>query len=248
MKRTIIITGGTTGIGKATAYQFAKNGWNVVITSRSEKKGNAFVEEAKNEGLDMTFFQLDVTNEEQVTQVIEQTVAKFGKLDSIVNNSGISLGAAPLADTETDEFKQQLDTNVLGVYYGMKYAIRAMLKTGGGTIVNLASIAGLNGLIYTAQYCATKHAVVGLTKAAAIDYAQQGIRINAVAPGAIKTDILKHAIDAGAYDEKGIAAIHPMNRMGEVQDIALAIYYLASPDNKFLTGTILNVDGGYNCR
>ena len=142
----------------------------------------------------------------------------------------------------------QLDTNVLGVYYGMKYAIRAMLKTGGGTIVNLASIAGLNGLIYTAQYCATKHAVVGLTKAAAIDYAQQGIRINAVAPGAIKTDILKHAIDAGAYDEKGIAAIHPMNRMGEVQDIALAIYYLASPDNKFLTGTILNVDGGYNCR
>ena len=90
--------------------------------------------------------------------------------------------------------------------------------------------------------------IVGLTKAAAIDYAQQGIRINAVAPGAIKTDILKHAIDAGAYDEKGIAAIHPMNRMGEVQDIALAIYYLASPDNKFLTGTILNVDGGYNCR
>ena len=219
MKRTIIITGGTTGIGKATAYQFAKNGWNVVITSRSEKKGQAFVEEAKNEGLDMTFFQLDVTNEEQVAQVIEQTVAKFGKLDSIVNNS-----------------------------YGMKYAIRAMLKTGGGTIVNLASIAGLNGLIYTAQYCATKHAVVGLTKAAAIDYAQQGIRINAVAPGAIKTDILKHAIEAGAYDEKGIAAIHPMNRMGEVQDIALAIYYLASPDNKFLTGTILNVDGGYNCR
>ena len=112
MKRTIIITGGTTGIGKATAYQFAKNGWNVVITSRSEKKGNAFVEEAKNEGLEMTFFQLDVTNEEQVAQVIEQTVAKFGKLDSIVNNSGISLGAAPLADTETDEFKQQLDTNV----------------------------------------------------------------------------------------------------------------------------------------
>ena len=194
MKRTIIITGGTTGIGKATAYQFAKNGWNVVITSRDEKKGQTFVEEAKNEGLDMNFFQLDVTNEEQVAQVIEQTVAKFGKLDSIVNNSGISLGAAPLADTETEEFKQQLDTNVLGVYYGMKYAIRAMLKTGGGTIVNLASIAGLNGLIYTAQYCATKHAVVGLTKAAAIDYAQQGIRINAVAPGAIKTDILKHAI------------------------------------------------------
>lgn len=245
MKRTIIITGGTTGIGKATAIHFVKNNWNVVITSRSEEKGNAFLEEMKNEGLEMAFFPLDVRSEEQFAKVVENTVAKFGKLDSIVNNSAISLGAGLLADTETEEFKQQLDTNVLGVYYGMKYAIRAMLKTGGGTIVNLASIAGLNGLPYTAQYSATKHAVVGLTKAAAQDYAQQGIRINAVAPGAIKTDILKHAIEAGAYDEKSIAALHPMNRMGDVQDIALAIYYLASPDNHFLTGTILNVDGGY---
>lgn len=245
MKRTIIITGGTTGIGKATALHFAKNDWNVVVTSRSEEKGKAFVAEAQGEGLEITFFALDVTSEEQFAQVVEETVAKFGKLDSIVNNSGISLGAAPLADTETEEFKQQIDTNILGVYYGMKYAIRAMLKTGGGTIVNLASIAGLNGLPYTAQYAATKHAVVGLTKATAQDYATQGIRINAVAPGAIKTDILKHAMEAGAYNEASIAAIHPMNRMGEVQDIALAIYYLASPDNHFLTGTILNVDGGY---
>lgn len=245
MKRTIIITGGTTGIGKATALHFAKNDWNVVVTSRSEEKGKAFVAEAQGEGLEITFFALDVTSEEQFAQVVEETVAKFGKLDSIVNNSGISLGAAPLADTETEEFKQQIDTNILGVYYGMKYAIRAMLKTGGGTIVNLASIAGLNGLPYTAQYAATKHAVVGLTKATAQDYATQGIRINAVAPGAIKTDILKHAIEAGAYNDASIAAIHPMNRMGEVQDIALAIYYLASPDNHFLTGTILNVDGGY---
>lgn len=248
MKRTIIITGGTTGIGKATALHFAKNDWNVVVTSRSEEKGNAFVAEARSEGFEITFFALDVTQEEQFAQVVEQTVAKFGKLDSIVNNSGISLGAALLADTETQEFKQQIDTNILGVYYGMKYAIRAMLQTGGGTVVNVASIAGLNGLPYTAQYAATKHAVVGLTKAAAQDYATQGIRINAVAPGAIKTDILKHAIEAGAYDEKSIAAIHPMNRMGEVQDIALAIYYLASPDNHFLTGTILSVDGGYTSK
>lgn len=248
MKRTIIITGGTTGIGKATALHFAKNDWNVIITSRSEEKGHAFVAEAHSEGLEMTFFTLDVTNEQQFALVIEQSVAKFGKLDSIVNNSGISLAAAPLADTETEDFKQQIETNILGVYYGMKYAIRAMLKTGGGTIVNLASIAGINGLPYTAQYVATKHAVVGLTKATAQDYATQGIRINAVAPGAIKTDILRNAIEAGAYDEKSIAAIHPMNRMGEVEDIALAIYYLASPDNHFLTGTILNVDGGYSSK
>lgn len=247
-KNTIIITGGTTGIGKATAIQFAKNNWNVVVTSRDEKKGNAFIEDMKNQGFDMTFLVMDVTDEKQVENVINQTVAKFGKLDSIVNNSGVSLGSALLADTETDEFKTQLNTNVLGVYYGMKYAIKAMLKTGGGTIVNLASIAGLNGLPYAAQYVATKHAVVGLTKATAVEYATQGIRINAVAPGAIKTDILQHSIDAGMYDIASIEAIHPMQRLGEPQDIARAIYYLASPDNKFLTGTILNVDGGYNAK
>lgn len=141
-----------------------------------------------------------------------------------------------------------LDTNVMGVYYGMKYAIIEMLKTGGGTIVNLASIAGLNGLYATAQYNASKHAVVGLTKGTAIDYAQQGIRINAVAPGAIKTDILKNAIASGTYDVSSIEAIHPMNRLGEVEDIAKAIYFLASDENTFMTGTILNIDGGYNAK
>lgn len=248
MKKTVIITGGTTGIGKATALHFAKNGYNVVITSRNSNKEASVIADFKQNGADITFLPLDVTNEEQVKSVIETTVKKFGKLDSIVNNSGISLGNAVLAETESNDLKQMLETNVMGVYYGMKYAIIEMLKTGGGTIVNLASIAGLNGLYATAQYNASKHAVVGLTKGASIDYAQQGIRVNAVAPGAIKTDILKNAIASGTYDVSSIEAIHPMNRLGEVEDIAKAIYFLASDENTFMTGTILNIDGGYNAK
>lgn len=248
MAKTVIITGGTTGIGKATALHFAKNGYNVVITSRHAKKESEIVFEFSQKGFEVTFFVLDVTKEEQVESIISRTVEKFEKLDSIINNSGISLGAAELADTKSDDLRQMLDTNVMGVYHCMKYAIKAMLKTGGGTIVNLASIAGLNGLYATAQYNASKHAVVGLTKGAAIDYATQGIRINAVAPGAVKTSVFQSALDAGTYTEESIASIHPMNRMGEVEDIAKAIYFLASDENSFMTGTILNIDGGYNAR
>lgn len=248
MNRTVIITGGTVGIGKATALYFAKNGYNVVITSRNATKEKDIVREFKNQGAEVTFYELDVTKEEQVKEVIDKTVAKFVKLDSIINNSGISLGNAILGETGSDELKQMLDTNVMGVYYGMKHAINAMLKTGGGTVVNLASIAGINGLYATALYNASKHAVVGLTKGASLDYATKGIRINAVAPGAIKTDILKNAIASGTYDVSAIKALHPMNRLGEVEDIAKAIYFLASDENFFMTGTILTIDGGYNAR
>ena len=246
--KTVIITGGTTGIGKATAIKFAENGYNVVITSRDSKKESAIKKEFQEKGFEIDFKVLDVRNEKDVENLIKETVAKYGKLDVMVNNSGISLGNAILAETESEDLKQMLETNVMGVYYGMKYAIKEMLKTNGGAIVNLASIAGLNGLYATAQYCATKHAVVGLTKGGAIDYAQSGIRINAVAPGAIKTDILQNAIDAGTYDVSGIEKIHPMNRLGRVEDIANGIFFLASPENEFLTGTILNIDGGYNAK
>lgn len=248
MKKTVIITGGTTGIGKASALLFAQNDYNVVVTSRNASQERSILEDFRKEGADVTFFQLDVTKEEQVKNVIESTVAKFGKLNSIINNSGISLGNAILGETESDELKQMLNTNVMGVYYGMKHAINAMLKTGGGTIVNLASIAGINGLYATAQYNASKHAVVGLTKGAAIDYATKGIRINAVAPGAIKTSIFQNAIDSGAYDISGIENLHPMKRLGEVEDIAKGIFFLASDENTFMTGTILSIDGGYNAR
>lgn len=248
MKKTVIITGGTTGIGKATAIAFGKKGYNVVVTSRKAEKEAEILSIIKQTGAEAAFYSLDVTNEQAVAGLIDDVVAKFGKLDTIVNNAGIALGSALLADSETDNLKKMLDTNVMGVFYGMKYAIKAMLKTGGGSIVSLASIAGANGLLYTAPYCATKHAVVGLTKAAAIDYATQGIRINAIAPGAVKTEVLQDSIDSGTFTDESIAAIHPMKRMGTTEDIANGIVFLASDDCPFMTGSILFVDGGYNAQ
>ena len=160
-----------------------------------------------------------------------------------MNNAGISTEGAKLGDSETARFQEMIQTNVLGVYFGMKFQIRQMLKNGGGSIVNLASIAGLNGIPYTSAYCASKHAVVGLTKAGALDYANDGIRINAVAPGAAKTEIIVKAMTQGVYDEASISAMHPMNRMGTAQEIVNGIVWLLSDEASFVTGHILNIDG-----
>jgi NAD(P)-dependent dehydrogenase (short-subunit alcohol dehydrogenase family) len=248
-KKTVIITGGTTGIGRATALAFARKGYNIVITSRNEKRGEQLLKEIRDTGASAEFMKLNVSNEQEFIQVIENVVQKFGKLDVLVNNAGIAGDQSSfLADSTGENLRALFDTNILGLFFGMKYAIRAMLKTGGGSVINLASIAGLNGLLYSAQYCASKHAVVGLTKAAAVEYATQGVRVNAIAPGAIKTDILQNAIDSGTYSEESIAAIHPMKRMGTPEDIANGIVFLASDDCPFMTGTILSVDGGYNAQ
>ncbi len=141
-----------------------------------------------------------------------------------------------------------LQTNVMGVFWCMKYQIKQMLKQGNGSIVNLASIAGLNGIPWVSTYSATKHAVVGLTKSAALDYATQNIRINAVAPGAIKTDIIEQQIAMGTYDEKMIVAMEPIGRMGKAQEIANGIAWLCSDEASFVTGTILSIDGGFNAK
>lgn len=247
--KTVIVTGGSTGIGKATAIAFAKKGYNVVISGRNEKGGKQAESEIAAHGAKCIFIKVDVRKEGDVINLIDETVKTFGQLDIIVNNAGISGDQSGfLADSTAENFRDVLDTNVMGLFFGMKYGIKAMLKTGGGCVVNLASIAGANGIPYSAQYCASKHAVVGLTKAAAVEYATQGIRINAIAPGAIKTDILKAAIDAGSYSEESIAALHPMNRMGKVEDIANGIVYLASGEAPFVTGHVLFVDGGYNAK
>ncbi len=246
MKRTIVITGATSGIGKETALAFAKLGDNIVVSGRRKKEGLEVVNEIKSLGTNAIFVKTDITQENEVKALIEQAVAHFGKIDVMVNNSGIAgRENVPLHQHSTENFRELIEVNVMGLFWGMKYAIDAMLKTGGGVVVNLASIAGLNGIEFTSQYSASKHAVVGLTKSASLDYATQGIRVNAVAPGAIKTDILQNAINAGVYPEDKIAGIHPMNKMGDTSSIANAIVFLASPDVPFMTGTILNVDGGF---
>lgn len=245
MKRTVIITGGSRGIGQGIALKFLQNNYNVVITTRHQDQKEAILKYYTDHGCDApTLMIVDVTKEDEVKNLVEETVNKFGKVDVFVNNAGITMGEGPIGESKTEDFVSTINTNLLGTYFGMKYAIKAMLKTGGGQIVNIASFLGIRAAANTAFYTATKHAVVGLTKATAIDYATKGIRINAVAPGAIKTEIFQKAIAAGKVSEESLANLAPMKKMGEPKDVAEAVYFLASAENTFLTGSILCVDGG----
>ena len=247
-QKVAVITGGATGIGKSTAMLLASKGIKVVISGRREAVGQKAIEEIRAEGGDAAFISADVDNETQVSQIIGFALKKYGRLDLAVNNAGISNETKTIGDSDPAKFQAMLQTNVMGVYLCMKYEIQQMLKNGGGSIVNLASIAGLNGIPYAGPYAATKHAVVGLTKSGALDYATQNIRINAVAPGAIKTDIIAGSIAQGQYDEATISAMHPMARMGNPEEIAHGIAWLLSDEASFVTGHILNIDGGFQAK
>ena len=247
-QKVAVITGGATGIGKSTAMLLARKGIKVVISGRREAVGQKAIQEIRAQGGDAAFIAADVDNETQVSQIIGFAVKKYGRLDLAVNNAGISNETKTIGDSDPAKFQAMLQTNVMGVYLCMKYEIQQMLKNGGGSIVNLASIAGLNGIPYAGPYAATKHAVVGLTKSGALDYATQNIRINAVAPGAIKTDIIAGSIAQGQYDEATISAMHPMARMGNPEEIAHGIAWLLSDEASFVTGHILNIDGGFQAK
>ena len=247
-QKVAVITGGATGIGRSTAMLLASKGIKVVISGRREAAGQKAVEEIRARGGDAAFIAVDVDREAHVRRLIEFAVEKFGRLDLAVNNAGISNETKTIGDSDPAKFQAMLQTNVMGVYLCMKYEIQEMLKNGGGSIVNLASIAGLNGIPYAGPYAATKHAVVGLTKSGALDYATQNIRINAVAPGAIKTDIIAGSIAQGQYDEATISAMHPMARMGNPEEIARGIAWLLSDEASFVTGHVLNIDGGFQAK
>ncbi|KAH7232250.1 short chain dehydrogenase [Fusarium redolens] len=240
--RVAIVTGGTSGIGKETAVLLASEGWRVVVSGRNENAGKQVVEDIKASGGEATFVKCDVSVEDSIRKLVDETVRIYGKLDGCVNNAGIATDVAPFVDLKAEEFEKMIRTNIMGVFWCMKYQLKQMLPQKSGSIVNLASMAGLNGVRASASYSATKHAVVGLTKSVAIDYATEGVRINAIAPGAIKTDLIQNAIDSGSYSEESLAAMFPMKRMGEPIDIAKGISFLLN--NDYATGTILNVDGG----
>src|SRR5262245_57352708 len=187
--KVVLVTGGTSGIGKATAIAFAKEGAKVVLSGRREKEGLAVVEEIKKAGGTAHFVQADVAKEADVKRLVGETVSKFGRLDVAFNNAGVELTGAITDVTEAD-YRKLFDINVWGVLASMKHEIPAMLKTGGGAIINTSSVGGHIGLPGVSVYVATKHAVEGLTKSAALEYAKQGIRVTAVAPAAIETDMV----------------------------------------------------------
>jgi NAD(P)-dependent dehydrogenase (short-subunit alcohol dehydrogenase family) len=240
-----VITGGTSGMGRATAVAFAREGAKVVLSGRREKEGLAVVEEIAKAGGTAHFVRADVAKEADVKRLVEQTVAKFGRLDVAFNNAGVEWTGALTEASEAD-YRRVFDINVWGVITGMKYEIAAMLKTGGGAIVNTSSVGGHNGMAGVSLYIATKHAVEGLTKSAALEFATQNIRVNAIAPAAIVTEMIDRFV-GGEDSEQGkkLAAMHPVGRMGRGEEVASAVLYLASDAASFVTGISLPVDGGW---
>ena len=241
--KVVLVTGGTSGIGKATAIAFARAGAKVVVSGRREKEGEAVVKEIKKLGGDAAFIRTDIAKDADVKAMVKFTVEKFGKLDIAFNNAGVEW-KGPLDQATEAEYHRIFDTNVWGVLNSMRHEIPVMLKNGGGAIVNTSSVAGHVGFPALSIYIASKHAVEGLTKSVALEFAKQNIRINAVAPGPIATDMWDRVAGDDLKDQ--ITSMVPAARVGTSEEIAAAVLYLASDAGKFITGTSLVVDGGFN--
>ncbi|MEM1224552.1 MAG: glucose 1-dehydrogenase [Planctomycetota bacterium] len=236
-----LVTGGGTGIGKATALAMAEAGASVVIGNRNAKTGQAVVDEIVARGGKAVFKSTDVSDPAAVKSLVDFAVETYGRLDLAFNNSGMDGQQVPLHEQDLDVNAKLIDVNIKGVFYSMKYEIEQMLKHGGGSIVNTSSIFGLNGYPGWSIYVASKHAVTGLTKTAALDYAQQNIRVNAVGPGPVETPLL--AAGTGG-DPHSYAEFVPMNRIGQPNEIANAVVWLLSAEAQYVTGHTLPIDGG----
>src|SRR5437870_8827112 len=237
-------TGVPYGIGKTTAIEFARAGAKVVLTGRREKEGAQVVAEIKKLGGEAAFVRADVAKDADVKRMVDFTVDKFGRLDIAFNNAGVEW-IGPLDQATEAEYRRIFDINVWGVLNSMRHEIPAMLKNGGGAIVNTSSVAGHVGRRQFSIYTASKHAAEGWTKALALEFAKQNIRINAVAPGAIATELFDRF--AGQHSEvlDSIQSLIPVGRIGASEEIAAAVLYLCSDNAKFTTGTSLVVDGGF---
>lgn len=241
-KKVAIITGAGSGIGRATAELFAGEGARVIVSDISEANGNAAAEAIRKKGGEATFVKADSSRPEDNESLVKQTLEKYGALDIAVNNAGIGGPLAATGDYPIDGWQKVIGINLSGVFYGMRYQIPAMQEKG-GSIVNIASILGAAGTKFSPAYVAAKHGVVGLTKAAALEYADKKIRINAVGPGYIKTPLVMDSLDKDTLN--ALVGLHPIGRLGEPEEIAELILWLASPKSSFVTGSYYPADGGY---
>lgn len=246
-----IVTGAGSGLGEAISVLFAKNGATVVLADLDVEGAERVLKHIEKNGGKGRVVKTDVSNPEEGRALVEVAVKEFGRLDIAVNNAGIGGPTAPVGEYPIEGWDKIIGINLSGVFYGMRHQIPAMLATGGGAIVNMASIAGKVGLANAGGYTAAKHGVVGLTETAAVEYAARGIRVNAVGPGFIKTPLLgKRAVmdsegTSANAETQALAALHPMNRLGEASEVAELVLFLASDRASFVTGSYYNVDGGY---
>lgn len=244
--KVAIVTGGGLGIGQTTAIEFAKEGAIVVIANRSEKEGQQTVKLIEDLGGIASFIKTDVTKEGDVQNLVDQTLLKYGRLDYAFNNAGIEQTPMPLTDQTEELYDKVMTVNVKGVWLCMKHQIPAMLKGGGGSIVNTSSFSGAIAFATIPIYVASKHAVVGLTKAVALEYAKNNIRVNSVLPGAVGgTGTLERSFGDNQEALDQVAAIHPMGRLATTADIANTVIFLCSDKAAFITGQPILVDGGY---
>lgn len=241
--KVAIITGGSFGIGRATCVAFAKRGAKVVIADWIEDQETLNLIQAA--GGDAIFVKCDVSSEEDVKNLVEKTINTFGRLDFAFNNAGIEGHKAPVHECTTENWDKTIGINLKGVWLCMKYQIPHMLKTGKGSIVNCASVAGLVGFSGIPAYVASKHGVVGLSKNAALDYAKTGLRVNAVCPGVIRTPMIDRFTGKDKEVEKAFESMEPVGRMGEPEEVAEAVVWLCSDGATFVTGQAIAVDGGW---
>ena len=242
--KVALITGGTGGIGRATAVAFAREGARVVVTGRRAAEGARTVELISAAGGEGLFVQADITRGDEVEAAVQRTVERFGRLDIAFNNAGVDARIQPIAEDTEDNFDHVFNTNVRGVWLSLKYELRQMLRQGGGgSIINNSSIYGARGTYLSANYIASKHAVEGYTKAAALEVAAHGIRVNAVAPGFTRTDMIGQHMSPET--EQFMVGSQPLGRLAEPEETARAVVFLASEAASFITGASLPVDGGF---
>jgi NAD(P)-dependent dehydrogenase (short-subunit alcohol dehydrogenase family) len=245
--QVVLITGGLTGIGRATALAFAKEGAQVVVSGRRDEEGQKLVNEIRKQGAEAEFIRADVRHEEDVRNLVDKTVERFGRLDVAVNNAGTEGVPGPVTDQTAESYTATFDTNVLGTLLSMKHELRVMLPQESGNIVNVSSTYGHTGAAGASIYVASKHAVEGLTKSAALEVAGKGVRVNVIAPGPIETPMLNR-FTRTAERKAGLVSTVPLKRAGKPEEIAQTIVFVSSDKASFITGASYLVDGGKTAR
>ncbi len=241
--KVAVVTGGGSGIGRAACLAFARCGAKVVVASRGHASGEATVRAIKDTGGDATFVSTDVSQATDVEALMKTTVERYGRLDFLFTSAGTQPTPGPTVDETEQAWNENIDVNLKGAWLCMKYALPAMQKSGGGAIVHCAAATGLVGFANWTSQCASKHGVVGMTKAVALEFAKEGIRANCVCPGLIRTPMLE-TLAGGADNVDSLAGMEPMGRIGTPDDVANAVIFLCSEHSAFITGQALPVDGG----